>query len=248
MIFQDENVVWWKTLTLELLAGAFITVGKIEESVPLYEEALKLAEPGDLRLRTPLLTGLGRVYYLQGDYHEAEKVMKECLDLCLLLGNSRQTSLCLLCVGQIAMALGQIQKAEKNFRESAELLDDFGESSDLGVVLLYLGKSLATLQRNDEARKTFEKLSQIGQVINLPSMVCIGLINIAQLLLDEGHTQKALEMIHVLRRFPLVVKTWQNESDQLWNEIRLMFSEQEINAALSRVESWTLESLLNLSY
>jgi predicted ATPase/transcriptional regulator with XRE-family HTH domain len=247
MIFQSENVVWWKTLTLELLAGAYITVGKNEESVPLYEEALKLAEPGDLRLRTPLLTGLGRVYYLRGDYHEAEKVMKECLDLCLLLGNSRQTALCLLCVGQIAMALGQIQKAEKNFRESAEMLDDFGESSDLGVVLLYLGKSLATLQRNDEARKTFQKLCQIGQVINLPSMVCIGLINIAQLLLDEGHTQKAVEMILVLRRFPLVVKTWQNESDQLWNEIRLRFSEQEINAALSRINSWTLESLLDLS-
>ena len=78
-------------------------------------------------------------------------------------------------------------------------------------------------------------------------MVCIGLINIAQLYLDEGYTQKALEMILVLRRFPLVVKTWQNESDQLWNEIRLRFSEQEINAALSRVESWTLESLLHLS-
>ena len=79
-------------------------------------------------------------------------------------------------------------------------------------------------------------------------MVCIGLINIAQLFLDEGHTQKALEMTHVLRRFPLAVKTWQNESDQLWNKIKLRFSEQEINAASSRVESWTLESLLDLSY
>ena len=78
-------------------------------------------------------------------------------------------------------------------------------------------------------------------------MVCIGLINIAQLLLDEGHTQKALEMILVIRRFPLVVKTWQNESDQLWNKIKLRFSEQEINAALTRINSWTLESLLDLS-
>jgi len=117
------------------------------------------------------------------------------------------------------MALGQIPKAEKYFRESAEMLDDFGESSDLGVVLLYLGKSLASLQRNDEARKTFQKLCHIGQVINLPSMVVSG-NNIAQLFLDEGTRPESLRNDSRASTVSLVVKTWQNESDQLWNEIR----------------------------
>lgn len=246
-VFQDKNVVWWESLALGLLASAYITIGKIDVSVPLYEEGLKITHPGDLRLRTPLLSGLGRVYYLRGNYQEAEKLMKESLDLSLILGNSRHIAVILLCVGQIAMALGQNQKAEKCFRDSAEMLDDFGESSDLGVTLLYLGKILVILQRIDEALKTFRKVCRISQAINLPSMVCIGLINIAKVLRDEGHSQKALEMMLVLRRFPLVVKTWQDESDQLWEEINMRSSEQDIITASSRVENWTLQSLIDQS-
>ena len=161
------------------------------------------------------------------------------------LGNTRQTAVSLLCLGQTAMALGQTEKAEGHFRECVFMLNDFGESFDLGVVLLYLGKCLAAGQKTDAARETFKTLCRIGQTINLPSLISIGLLNIAQLLLGEGKNETALEMILTIRQFPLIVKTWQNESDRLWKEVYTKFSTQQINAIKQQTQDLTLESLLD---
>lgn len=247
-LFREEGVVWWESLACYLLAGAYLTLSDAQESMSAYQEGLRLADAGDLRLRSPILMGIGRAHYLQGDYSLAASFLKESLDLSYQLGNMRSVAFGKLYLGQVSLAGGETERGEKYLRDCIKMLDEFGESPDLGVALLHLGKCLAASRQIAAARSTFQKLIEIGQTLGLFDLINIGLVHCAMLCNMEERENAALEMLLTLRQYPpMEVTEWQNESDRLLEDLENKFSKEQFEEVQDRVIGRSLESLLVLA-
>jgi predicted ATPase/DNA-binding XRE family transcriptional regulator len=246
IIFREENEVWWYTLTLNILAAVYLSLGKIDESNALYQEGLRLAEPGDLRLRVPLLNDYGYASYMQGDYEGAERILEENLNLSFQLGNKRQTAYVYQYLGQIALATNRIELAEANFQECVDLLSEFGESHDLAVGLIHLGKCLTARRETEAAREKFLQVIRIGQSIDIFYLIYWGWVNLARIYMQEDQMEKALEMAVVLQQYPVEYKPAQEDEMNLLADLQAGLSSQQAEAALARAEGKKIESFLDL--
>jgi predicted ATPase/DNA-binding XRE family transcriptional regulator/TolA-binding protein len=245
-IFQEEGEVWWYALATARLAWSFLSIGKIKEGKALYQESLRLTDPGDLCLRVPILNGLAYASYLEKDYERAERLFKESQERSLQLGNRRQTALCFLDLGQVALATGRIGQAEKNFQESIDLLSEFGESHDLALGLIYLGKSLTTRLETEAARGKFTQVIQIGKGLNVFHLVYWGMVNLARAYMVEGQSEKALEMALVLQNYSVEFKTAGDDGNGLLAELKEGLSPLQMDATIDQTKDGSIESLLAL--
>ena len=248
IIFQEEGDGWWYILTISLLAWAYLSIGKIQESNALYQEGLRQVCPGDLRLSVPLKNGFAYACFMQNDYAKAERLLQENLQFSLQLGNNRQTAINYLDLGQVALATNRIELAEKNLQECVDLLSEFGESHDLALGLVHLGKCLAARNESESARKIFQQVIQIGQAINTFYLVYWGLVNLARINMVEGKPEKALEMALILRQYSVEIKVVQDDGNHLMDDLLERFSQEQIDAFEGRIEGHTIESLVDQVY
>lgn len=243
-VFRERGEAWWYGVALSHLAWAYLSLGRVAEGKTLYQEGLKLAEPGDLRLWLPLRNGLAYADYLQGRYAEAEQALQENLELSHRLDFKRQTALVYLDLGQVALATNRLEQAELNFQKCVEILSEFGESHDLAMGLVYLGKSLIVRGEAAEARNVYLRVIRIGQVLQIFQLMYWGLVHIARTLILEGQSQKALEMGLVLSRYSIEYKTVQKDAASLLEDLETMHTQEQIETARARMESRSIDSLL----
>ena len=243
---QEEGDVWWYVFAITQLAWAFLTIGEVQKSEALCREGFGLIDPGDLRMGVPIRNGLARAYYMQGNYDEAERLLRENLELSFQLGSKRQTAYCYLYLGQVALATGQIDLAEMDFQECINILSEFGGSLDLALGLLYSGICSARRLETEAARRNFLRAIRIGQSSNIFFLVYWGLVNLARILMLEGQPEQAISMVLILRHYSVELKEVQDDSVNLLEELQARLSPQQVAAAMDRTEGMTIESLLDL--
>lgn len=244
VIFRAEDELWWYALALTHLAWANLSIGKIQESKALYQEGLKLAPPGNLRLRVPIRNGYAYALYLEGDFAEAERLLKENLAHSFKFGNKRQTALCFLDLGQVALATNRIGLAEKNLYECIELLSEFGGSHDLALALVHLGKCLITRQETEAARGKFKQVIRIGQELDIFHLVYWGLVNMARVYLIEGAIDKAYKISLVIQKYSLENKIIHDDANHLVNEVEGRLAGKPLKTVRGRSSADTLEMVL----
>jgi predicted ATPase/DNA-binding XRE family transcriptional regulator/Tfp pilus assembly protein PilF len=246
IVFQQERDDWWYTLSISMLAMVTLALGNINESVILFQESLSRIEAGDLRLGVHTRTGLGYANFFLGDYSEAERLLRESLELSYKLGNKRQVAYNYRLLGQVAMALGQSEQAKNYFQECVTLLGDYGESPDLATGLIYLGRCLTASQETEAARREFQKVIQIGQALNIFYLTYWGLINMARVSMEEDQTERAYEMALILQRYSVDSKVVQDDYVHLLADLQARLSPQQIQAAIDQTEGSSIETLLDL--
>ena len=243
-IFQNEGDLWWVALANANLGWCLISIGKIKEGKAHYQEGLRLAASGDLRLRVPILNGLGYASYLEKDFSTAEKLLEENREQSVRLGNQRQTALCFLDLGQVALAAGRTEQAEKNFQEAANLLSEFGEPHDMALVQTHFGKSFAARQETEPARRKFLQVIRIGQTLGIFHLVFWGFVNLAEIDRLEGKKEQALETALVLKQYSVELKDIQDDFNCLWADLQSSFSPTQIEAVVDRTQGEGIEALL----
>jgi len=233
-IFREEGEDWWYLLSIIHLAHSCNSSGKLQESEALHQEGFRLVEPGDLRLGLSLRTGFACLLYLKNDFAEAEQWMQENLQLADQLGNSRRTAANLFNLGRVALATQRIELAEEYIQKSIDLLGGFGELFDLTMLHIYLGKCFAAQTNRLAARDQFRKAIKIGQEFDLFHLVYWGLANIARTYLEQGQTEKALEIALVLKDCAVEYKIAQEEGNCLLADLQAMLPTEQAEVVMKQ--------------
>jgi tetratricopeptide (TPR) repeat protein len=162
--------------------------------------------------------------------------MYENLQLSYQLGNDRLTAYILYDLGKLALATNRIEQAEEHLQKSINLLDKFGESHEIAMFHLYLGKCFAAQADLHAARDQFWQMIKIGQALNMLYLVYWGLVNIARIYIDEGKTEKALEISLTLRHCPVEHKRVQEDGNRLLADLQAALPEGVFEAVVKQVE------------
>jgi predicted ATPase/transcriptional regulator with XRE-family HTH domain len=241
-VFRQEGVEWWYVLSTSHLAVTYMSLGKVQESKALYQEALRLIKPGDLRTELPTRSGYAVLLFYQNEFSEAEQILLDNLELSYRLHNDRQTAYILSYLGRVAAATNRLELAEDYLQKSISILLEFGESQDLAMVYINLGKCFAVRSDLNPAREKFRQVIKLGQVLDKFHLVYYGLVNIASTYVKEGQTEKALEIFLLLRRCPVEFIRMQADYDQLQSDLQAALPEWQLeNAMMQQDEMVSLD-------
>lgn len=102
------------------LGAACLDVGEYGRALAYYQPVLEFyrAEK-DIFALPSVLSDLGFLYYLRGDYSQASKLLSEALALSRQSGNSHAEALALASLGDLYADLGETQAAKKAYEQSA---------------------------------------------------------------------------------------------------------------------------------
>ena len=160
---------WWSSETWFRLGSVCIQLGKLDESVPYFREALRL-NPGEPEVHTGLARALKRLGKLQEAVASFQRAV-------LLNPDSPATQ------NGLAAALaelGRLEEAIAGFRQAVRLKPDFAEAhSNLGFALRNLG-------RLDEA------LAALQLAIQLKPNAALAHNNLGITLVDLGRLDEAI--------------------------------------------------------
>jgi tetratricopeptide (TPR) repeat protein len=236
-VFREEGEDWWYALSTINLAYSNLDLGKNRECEALFQEGLRLVEPGDLRLELLARNGYAFVLYIQTDFAKAEQILQENLQLSYRLGNDHQTAFTLDILGRVALANHQTELAEEYLQKSINFYQEFGGSPDLALAYIHLGWCFAAKPDQNAARDQFRQVIRIAQELNKLYLVYYGLLNIAWTYMTEGQIAKALEIFLLLRHCPVEHKRIQEGLDHLQADLKVALPEGQIETAMKRFDS-----------
>jgi predicted ATPase/transcriptional regulator with XRE-family HTH domain len=235
-IFREKGEDWWYTLSTINLAFSYLSIGKIRQSGALFQEALRLAKPGDLRLELPARNGYAVLLFSQNDFTKAEQILRDNLQLGYRLGNDRQIAFVLSYLGRVALNTNRIGLAEGYLKKSINILMELRESHDLALLYIHLGKCYAAKPDLNAACDQFRQVIRIGQEIDKFHLVYYGLVNLAQMYLIEGQSERALEIFILLGRTPVEYMRMQADFDHLKTSLEATLPGEQMEAALKQVD------------
>jgi predicted ATPase/transcriptional regulator with XRE-family HTH domain len=227
-VFQEEGEDWWYLASLIYLARIYLPLGKLSESEALFQEAFQLIKPGDMYLGLPLRMGLANVYGLKNEYARSEQIMQDCLKLGYLYENNMNIAAIQVILGRIMLVTQRVEQAEKYLKEGINLLSEFGESENLAIALLYIGNCFVIRKNLPAAFEKFQHAIKIGQALHTFWLVYWGLVEIARIYLNEGKTEKTLEIALALRDCPVENTRLQDEGDCLLADLQAALPERQV--------------------
>ncbi len=236
-VFREAGDQWWYLLACIHLSTPYISLGKLQECEALLREVSERIAPGDFRLGFPLRANLAYVLNLQKDFTRAEALLQENLQLSHQFGTFMQTATILYELGRVALATHRIELAEQSLRQSIDIINESGQVYDLSMHQLYLGKCLAARADRHGARDQFRQVIKDGQTYDRSYLVYWGLVNIACTYMEEGQTEKALEIALALRHCPVEFIRIQEEDDRLLADLQARLPQSQFEAALRQVDS-----------
>lgn len=234
-VFRQAGVAWWYALSTAHLASNYLSLGEYPESKALFQEALRLVNPGDLRTLVPTRSGYAVLLYAQDQFSEAEQILLETLQLCQRTHNVRQSAYILLYLGRVVSATHRLELAEEYLQKSINILQEFGESYDLAVVCVQLGKCYMARPDCNAARQQFLRAIRLGQLLNRFLVVYFALANLARNNVVEGQTQQALEIFQLLERCPIEHKRVKDDIDRLRSELQAVLPVRKMEESLKQL-------------
>jgi tetratricopeptide (TPR) repeat protein len=235
-VLREAGEHWWYLLSLINLGRTYLRLGKLAEVETIYHEAFQRLDLGDMRLVLPLRIEFAYARYLQNDHTRAEQLMQENLKLCYEYENNRLTALTYIDLSQVALTTHRVELAENYLQESVRLFSGMVKSVDLAIAFLYIGKCEMACLNLEGARAQFRQVIKIGHKLDTFYLVYWGLVNIARTYMIEGQPEKALEIVHLIRRCPVEYKLAQDEGNALLADLQATLPEGEIEAAAQQIE------------
>jgi tetratricopeptide (TPR) repeat protein len=146
------------------LGHAYHALGRVEDAIKLYEEALAIArEIGDRRREGFLLGNIGRAYRDLGQVERAIPLLEKALAIAKEVDDPRETSDRLGNLGVAYHVLGQIERAIALYEEALAIARDIGDRAAQGRLLGSLGITHGVLGRLEQASTFYEQALAIAR-------------------------------------------------------------------------------------
>ncbi len=145
------------------------TQAQTETILVQAHRSLEYLHPNNMSERSMATRALGFAYYIQGEYAEASRFYTEALSLAQKAGDTINTILASLRVGQIQESENQLYLAMKTYQDVLPMLDDY---STYNAPVAYLGLARIFYEWNDldtaeeYGEKSLQLARQYDQVID----------------------------------------------------------------------------------
>jgi tetratricopeptide (TPR) repeat protein len=151
---------------LRNLGHAYYGIGRIEESLHCFEQAVSLArDVSDLRMEGANLSGLGRIYRDLGDLKRAANLLEEALPIFRDIGDRQLEGVCLNRLGRVYLALGKIEQSFECEKESVVIARELESRRSIGIwsghlsdVYFALGRYECVVELCKESKRILQKL------------------------------------------------------------------------------------------
>ena len=151
--------------------------GCYKECIQLYSRLLgKLDQYWD----GICLTGLGNVYYLQGEYDKAMKYYQQYLQIAREIRDRSGEGSVLGNLGNVYYSQGEYDKAMEYYQQSLQIAREIGDRSGEGIALGNWGETLLKLEKYAASLEYSQAALEIFKQIGNPHHQGIALKNIAE--------------------------------------------------------------------
>jgi predicted ATPase/transcriptional regulator with XRE-family HTH domain len=235
-VFREQGMAWWYVSSTAHLAYCYLGLGKLKESEELFQEGLKLVEPGNLHTELQLRSSYAYLLMLKKDLARAEQLLQDSLPLSYQFGNIRLTADLLVYLGRIYLAQQRVDLAEEHIQKSTNLLIEIGETQELAVQRIYLGRCFAARSDLRSAREQFWLAIQQGQELDQIHLVHSGLVDLARTYLVEGKSEKALAISLALIHCPIEYPAYQERNVELLADLQAELPKEQVEAVMKQID------------
>lgn len=162
------------------------------EAIPLYEEALALAQQmGDRQKICGLLYALGVMAKLQGDLAGAGERFAEALRLGRELGHVRMVVQALRGAGSVLRDLGDHERARARYEEALGVARELGFKTEIAGLLNHLGELERAEQNYTQAGIHYRQSLAIDRELGYKASASITLLNLGFVALHQDDAAQA---------------------------------------------------------
>jgi tetratricopeptide (TPR) repeat protein len=189
-INNSEQIVFF----LQNLGAVSIHLGQLGEAEARLQEALDLARPMDHQVEGTLLTGLGEIASIRGDYLKALTLYQQSLEIARQAGNRETVSAVYTNLGEVMVSLQDWPQAEAYLKQGFELAQAI--ENPLCLSGNYLEQGVYYLKRGKyyQAQSFFEKAITIAKESDIPDIMARAEFGLAQILMATEQTGEAIEL------------------------------------------------------
>jgi predicted ATPase/DNA-binding CsgD family transcriptional regulator len=178
-------------------------LNKFLEEIAGKNRLLKLAtEIDDKWLLALSLFEASMVALRNDDYTEAGRLAQSSLNLNEEIGNAIRSTLSLLALGHTALALGELEKANEFFLRCLKISQETGFLWGIVKSSKYLGKVALSIGKTAKAEIYLLQSLRITSEIGLVSDILNLLYEFACLLVAQGNSEQAAELLTLILQHP----------------------------------------------
>lgn len=206
------------------IARMLATVADIEEvfgnhatSEHYFLEAIALYKAHKLPLGLVRnLNNLGWLYYLDGRYDEAQKLLEEGLVHARKLNFRQNLPYLLNNLGYVALALGNLPRSQVLNEEALELARENREQAVLAEILICLSRVHLRQGQLFEAKRYLSEGLELAWCVSFITLVLQAIIVGAELMDHLGACDEAAKLILLVIQHPAATDTERNLAQELW--------------------------------
>ena len=205
LVIAEE--VKWTARIMDLygqIGNAYYQQGEFARSLESFQKLSQLAEAAKSpRQGAAAVVRIGDVFYSQGDMEQAKAHYERGLELAAsvtgVFGYNAMNNRNVMAgahnrLGEIEMEKGNLAGALERYEKSRTLMESMpSEPVSMTVLLNSFGRVYSRMGRSADAMAYHEKALQHGEKLNVPFSVATSLVNISDVLRDQGKLEGALD-------------------------------------------------------
>jgi tetratricopeptide (TPR) repeat protein len=180
-----------------------------------------------------------------GEFSEAEKLLRESLELAQEMSYRTTIGLALDSLGRLAYSQRRYEEAEAFFSESADLFREMGDTHRLSRTLNHQGLNFLSLNNADGARKSFHVALKMAYEGGWMPAALYALVGLTALGIQQKTSQEKLELVLYILQHPASAQETKDLAARLQVELEANLTPEEIEAAQERAGSINLDELVH---
>lgn len=216
------------------IAGTFNSLGSIAGTLGAYDRARGYFEQSlticrELGDRFGIVSAnhnLSNLAYLQGDYERAKQLRQETLRLCREIGFRWGVASTLRHLGDACRRLGDYDEARRLYEEGLALQREIGHQRDVALTLNSLGSLAQATGALPEARAYYRQALQTALEIDSTPVALAVLQGWGELLVQEGQSAQALDLLTFVCRHPAAERQTRDEIGRVLAGLKASLSPQ----------------------
>jgi tetratricopeptide (TPR) repeat protein len=215
-----------------------------------FEEGVDISKKWEARpLYLFLITGLGNIARLRGEFEQAERLHEEALAISLEIGERRGAAVCVENLGRLAYDKEAYREAEARFLESLQLYEEMGHRHGQATVLCQLGMVAMSLSaiNCDEAERRLGHALTISTEIGATPLILEVLRGFALLwttcATSQTAQEKTLELLSLILNHKASEQETKDKAARLWDKLAVELPADLVTSAMNRAPSTDVKTI-----
>lgn len=207
------------------------------------------------------LANRAKVYYIQGDYSPALKLILKSLQHAEASAYKSGVAVCLNVIGLIHLAQGQKKASLQEFRRASKINTEIGDQYRLSTNYFNMGLAYRELKLTDSALNAFKKTQEISERIKHLNMQAMASNRLADTYFSKNQIELAIQQYRTVLDNKAYQNEWENsfaytglaqcyEKQQLFQQA-ILFAQKGLELAKKKKTKWDAGrafGVLNRSY